>query len=120
MAVTPNVNDGAHAGHGTNQANLYQDTIAAKDSQGNPTTAKTAVWNSYASCGTITRSNVGLAAPADLDDIFKSSGNYRDMTHLLTTQLELATCGARQYGMYDWLVSSAKSVWSRPMPTWAP
>ena len=110
MAVTVNVNDGAHAGHGTDQANLYQDTIAAKDSQGNPTTAKTAVWNSYASCGTITRSNVGLAAPADLDDIFKSSGNYRDMTHLLTTQLELATCGARQYGMYDWLVSSAKSV----------
>ena len=110
MAITANVNDGAHAGHGTDQANLYQDTIAAKDSQGNPISAKTAVWNSYASCGTITRSNVGLAAPADLDDIFKSSGNYRDMTHLLTTQMELATCGARQYGMYDWLVSSAKSV----------
>jgi len=110
MASIPNVNDGAHAGHGDNQANLYQDTIAAKDSQGVPTTAKTAVWNSYASCGTITRSNVGLAAPADLDEIFKSSGNYRDMTHLLTTQLELATCGARQYGMYDWLMSSAKSL----------
>lgn len=110
MAITANTNDGAHAGHGTDQANLYQDTIAAKDSQGLPAGAKTAVWNSYASCGTITRSNVGLAAPADLDDIFKSSGNYRDMTHLLTTQMELATCGARQYGMYDWLMSSAKSV----------
>lgn len=69
MAITANTNDGAHAGHGTDQANLYQDTIAAKDSQGLPAGAKTAVWNSYASCGTITRSNVGLAAPADLDDI---------------------------------------------------
>ena len=111
MAATPQTNDGAHVGHGTNQANLYQDVnYGGKDSQGLPTAAKTAVWNSYSSCGTITRSNVGLAAPADLDDIFKSSGNYRDMTHLLTTQMELATCGARQYGMYDWLISSAKSV----------
>jgi hypothetical protein len=111
MAAVPQTNDGAHGGHGTNQANLYQDVnYGGKDSQGNPVAAKTAVWNSYNSCGTITRSNVGLAAPADLDDIFKSGSNYRDMTHLLTTQLELATCGARQYGMYDWLVSSAKSV----------
>jgi hypothetical protein len=111
MAAVPQTNDGAHSGHGTNQANLYQDVnYGGKDSQGNPVAAKTAVWNSYNSCGTITRSNIGLASPADLDDIFKSSGNYRDMTHLLTTQLELATCGARQYGMYDWLVSSAKSV----------
>ncbi|HIA63013.1 MAG TPA: hypothetical protein EYN93_08990 [Planctomycetaceae bacterium] len=45
-----------------------------------------------------------------MDDIFKTGSNYRDMTHLLTTQLELATCGARQYGMYDWLISSARSV----------
>lgn len=111
MAATPQTNDGAHSGHGSNQANLYQDVnYGGRDSQGNPNAAKTAVWNSYASCGTITRSNVGLAAPADLDDIFKSSGNYRDMTHLLTTQMELATCGARQYGMYDWLMSGAKSV----------
>jgi hypothetical protein len=110
MAVTQNTAGVGHLGHGTDQANLYQDTIAAKDSQGQPTTAKTAVWNSYASCGTITRSNVGLAAPADLDNIFKSGTNYRDMTHLLTTQMELATCGARQYGMYDWLISSAKSL----------
>ena len=112
MAAVPNTTDAAHSGHGANQANLFPNTVSGIDSQGvgSPTTATTAVWNSYQSCGTITRANVGLAAPADLDDIFKSGTNYRDMTHLLTTQMELATCGARQYGMYDWLVSSSRSV----------
>jgi len=104
-------NAGAHTrGHGTDQANLFPATVQAKDSQGSPNSATTAIWNSYNTAGTITRSSVGLAAPADLDDIFKSGANYRDMTHLLTTQLELATCGARQYGLYDWLMSSARSV----------
>ncbi len=34
------------------------------------------------------------------------------MQSLLTTQLELKACGTRQYGLYDWLMSSAKSVGS--------
>ena len=104
-------NNAAHGrGHGTDQANLYPANVQATDAAGNPTTATTAIWNSYNTEGTITRSSVGLAAPADLDNIFTDGTNYRDMTHLLTTQLELATCGARQYGLYDWLMSSARSV----------
>ena len=104
-------NNAAHGrGHGTDQANLYPANVQATDSAGNPTTATTAIWNSYNTEGTITRSSVGLAAPADLDNIFTDGTNYRDMTHLLTTSLELATCGARQYGLYDWLMSSARSV----------
>ena len=108
-------NNAAHGrGHGTDQANLFPANVQATDSAGLPVTATAAIWNSYNTEGTITRSSVGLAAPADLDDIFKVTvdgvSNYRDMTHLLTTQLELATCGARQYGLYDWLMSSARSV----------
>lgn len=80
-----------------------------------------AIWNNYDTCGTMTRADVGLAESADLDAIFTDSGGtnnmgnfdrYRDMESLLVTQMELKTCGGRQYGMYDWLMSGAKSMGS--------
>jgi len=80
-----------------------------------------AIWNNYDSCGSMTRADVGLAESADLDAIFTDSGGtnnmgnfarYRDMESLLVTQMELKTCGQRQYGMYDWLMSGAKSMGS--------
>lgn len=72
-----------------------------------------AVSNSYDSCGTVTRANIGYATPSGLTSIFKDgSSNWRDMQSLLTTQLELKACGTRTYGLYDWLMSSAKSVGS--------
>ena len=83
----------------------------------NPTT--TAIWNNYDTCGSMTRADVGLAESGDLDAIFTDSGGtnnmgnfdrYRDMESLLVTQMELKACGGRQYGMYDWLMSSAKSM----------
>ena len=83
----------------------------------NPTT--TAIWNNYDTCGSMTRADVGLAESGDLDAIFTQTdtannlGNfdrYRDMESLLVTQLELKACGGRQYGMYDWLMSGAKSM----------
>lgn len=83
----------------------------------NPTT--TAIWNNYDTCGSMTRADVGLAESGDLDAIFTDSGGantmgnfdrYRDMESLLVTQLELKACGGRQYGMYDWLMSGAKSM----------
>ena len=84
----------------------------------NPTT--TAIWNNYDTCGSMTRADVGLAESGDLDAIFTDAGasgetmgnfdRYRDMESLLVTQLELKACGGRQYGMYDWLMSGAKSM----------
>lgn len=85
--------------------------------------ANTAIWNSYSSCGTMTRADVGLAESGDLDAIFAATdasnnnmgtgfSRYRDMESLLVTQMELKACGGRQYGMYDWLMSSAKSMGS--------
>ena len=79
----------------------------------------TAIWNNYDTCGTMTRADVGLAESGDLDAIFTATDStnemgafdrYRDMESLLVTQMELKACGGRQYGMYDWLMSSAKSM----------
>jgi len=92
------------------------DTTVIKDSS---TRSSVAIWNNYDTCGTMTRADVGLAETADLDDIFtassaaemgKTTARYRDMESLLVTQMELKTCGGRQYGMYDWLMSSATSM----------
>lgn len=91
-------------------------TSKIKDSDTRNTVA---IWNNYDTCGTMTRADVGVAEAGDLDGIFTSSSatemgkataRYRDMESLLVTQMELKTCGGRQYGMYDWLMSSATSM----------
>lgn len=71
-----------------------------------------AISNSYDSCGTITRADVAYATPEGLASIFKSGEDWRDMKSLLSTQMELKTCGIPVFGIYDWLMSSAKSVGS--------
>ena len=95
-------------------------TSKIKDSQPGTNNRNTvAIWNNYDTCGTMTRADIGVAEAGDLDGIFTSSSalemgkttaRYRDMESLLTTQMELKTCGGRQYGMYDWLMSSATSM----------
>jgi len=70
----------------------------------------TAISNNYDSCGTITRSNIAYATPEGLLSIFKSSDDYRDMQSLMTTNMELKACGTKTYGLYDWLMSSARPV----------
>jgi len=77
---------------------------------------KVAVSNNYDSCGTITRSNIAYATPNGLLSIFKSGSgsddHYRDMQSLMTTNMELKACGTKTYGLYDWLMSSARPVGS--------
>jgi hypothetical protein len=72
----------------------------------------TAISNNYDTCGTITRSNIAYATPDGLLDIFKSgsAGEYRDMQSLMVTNMELKACGTKTYGLYDWLMSSARPV----------
>lgn len=72
----------------------------------------TAISNNYDSCGTITRSNIAYATPDGLLSIFKSNDDYRDMQSLMTTNMELKACGTKTYGLYDWLMSSARPVGS--------
>ena len=72
----------------------------------------TAISNNYDTCGTITRTNISYATPDGLLDIFKSGsgGEYRDMQSLMVTNMELKACGTKTYGLYDWLMSSARPV----------
>tara|TARA_R100000406_G_scaffold25384_1_gene16255 strand:- start:3984 stop:5888 length:1905 start_codon:yes stop_codon:yes gene_type:complete len=72
----------------------------------------TAISNNYDTCGSITRSNIAYTTPDGLLSIFKSSGEYRDMQALMTTNMELKACGTKTYGLYDWLMSSARPVGS--------
>jgi hypothetical protein len=70
-----------------------------------------AISNSYDSCGTITRADIAFATPEGLATIFQDdNGVWRDMEALLSTQLELKSCGIKQSCLYDWLMSSAKGV----------
>ena len=82
---------------------------------GDPNRCSIPISNSYDSCGTITRANIAYATPEGLLGIFKgtdlaSGTQYRDMQSLMTTNLELKACGTKTYGLYDWLMSSARPV----------
>lgn len=82
---------------------------------GDPNRCSIPISNSYDSCGTITRANIAYATPEGLLSIFKgtdlaSGTQYRDMQSLMTTNLELKACGTKTYGLYDWLMSSARPV----------
>jgi len=70
----------------------------------------TAISNNYDTCGTITRSNIAYATPDGLLTLFKSGDDYKDMQSLMTTNMELKACGTKTYGLYDWLMSSARPV----------
>ena len=85
---------------------------------GDPNRCSIPISNSYDSCGTITRANIAYATPEGLLVIFKGTDSlggssvtqYRDMQSLMTTNLELKACGTKTYGLYDWLMSSARPV----------
>ena len=85
---------------------------------GDPNRCSIPISNSYDSCGTITRANIAYATPEGLLGIFKGTDSlggssvtqYRDMQSLMTTNLELKACGTKTYGLYDWLMSSARPV----------
>lgn len=70
-----------------------------------------AISNNYDTTGTITRSSVGYPTKDQLESIFKdASGNYRDMRHLLVTQMEWKACGTPTNGFYEWLMSGARGA----------
>src|SRR6185436_12895710 len=70
-----------------------------------------AIGTSLSSCGTLTKCQIVTATPAVLAQIFTDgAGNFRDMSSLLTTQLELKMCGARVNGLYDLLMANAKPM----------
>ena len=70
-----------------------------------------AIGTSLSSCGTLTKCSIVTATPTILAQIFTDgSGNFRDMSSLLATQLELKMCGSRVNGLYDLLMANAKPM----------
>lgn len=68
-----------------------------------------AIGTSYDSCGTVTRCNVISATPSDLESIFMSGSDFRDMSSLLIAQFEMKACGVRVNGLFDFLMASARN-----------
>jgi hypothetical protein len=76
-----------------------------------------AIGSSINSCGALTECDIVTATPDDLEDIFTDSGDFRDMTSLLATHFEIKACGAKQNGLYDFLMANAKPMKQRLIKT---
>lgn len=74
------------------------------------TPCQVVVSNNYDTCGTITRASVAHLTPAQLLDLFKPEGLFADMDAWFRTSFEMAACGTRVNGLYDWLMSSQRNV----------
>lgn len=76
-----------------------------------------AIGSSINSCGALTECDIVTATPDELEDIFTSEGDYRDLSSLLMTQFEIKACGAKQNGLWDFLMSNAKPMKNRTIKT---
>jgi hypothetical protein len=76
-----------------------------------------AIGSSINSCGALTECDIVTATPDELEEIFQSNGDFRDMSSLLVTQFEIKACGAKQNGLYDFLMANAKPMKNRTIKT---
>lgn len=76
-----------------------------------------AIGSSINSCGALTECDIVTATPDDLETIFMADGDYRDLSSLLATQFEIKACGAKQNGLYDFLMANAKPMKNRIIKT---
>lgn len=65
-----------------------------------------AITNNYDTVGTLTRASLKGLTPAQVKALFTDGTQWHEMTSMLRTQFEMAACGVRRYGMYDWIMSS--------------
>ncbi len=77
-----------------------------------------AIGNNVNECGAVTLCNVITAESDELTSIFTDgAGGYRDLHALLATQFEIKACGAKQNGLYDFLMSNKKMVGNKKIVT---
>lgn len=73
-----------------------------------------AIGTNIDSCGAVTLCDVVTAHEDELVDIFTNgSGDFRDMHSLLATQFSIKACGARQNGLFDFLMANKRMVRDR-------
>lgn len=68
-----------------------------------------AISNNYDTKGSLTLANIATLTEAEIKAVFTDGTKYNEMNSLLRTQFEMRACGVQRYGMYDWLMSSAKT-----------
>jgi hypothetical protein len=77
-----------------------------------------AIGNNINECGAVTLCDVITAESDELTTIFTDgSGNYRDLRALLATQFEIKACGAKQNGLYDFLMSNKRMLGNKKIVT---
>lgn len=64
-------------------------------------------------CGALTLCDVATATPDLLEEIFMDGSQFRDMTSLLATQIEIKACGAKTNGLFDFLWANKKMMKQR-------
>jgi len=63
--------------------------------------------NNYDTCGSLTKSNLAQLTAAQVRALFTAgSGIWYENKSYLKTQFEMAACGIKRYGLYDWIMSS--------------
>lgn len=62
--------------------------------------------NNYDTVGTLTRATLKGLSPTQVKALFTDGTQWHEMTAMLRTQFEMAACGVRRYGLYDWIMSS--------------
>jgi hypothetical protein len=70
-----------------------------------------AIGNNVNECGAVTLCNVITAESDELTSIFTDgAGSFRDLNALLATQFEIKACGAKQNGLFDFLMSNKRML----------
>lgn len=69
-----------------------------------------AVSNNFDTHGTITRASMANLTPTSLEALFKPGGLYADMDAWFQTAFEMKACGTKVNGLYDWIMSSYRSI----------
>lgn len=71
---------------------------------------KVVVANNFDTHGTITRASVAHLTPTDLENLFRPNGLFADMDSWFRTAFEMKACGIKTNGLYDWIMSSYRSM----------
>jgi hypothetical protein len=73
-----------------------------------------AIGNNVNACGAVTLCDVITAESDELTSIFTDgAGSFRDLNALLATQFEIKACGAKQNGLFDFLMSNKRMMGNR-------
>ncbi len=65
-----------------------------------------AITNNYDTVGTLTKATIKPLTTAQVKALFTDGTQWHEMSEMLKTQFEMAACGVKRFGFYDWIMSS--------------